>query len=82
MTKCDVSMPMESERTEVTRLLNKIGIKTGDDFILLSPFASSKERNWPLKEVEKLVELINKTIIFLLYLLAILIVLLLRKIPI
>ena len=60
MTKCDVSMPTESERTEVTRLLNKIGIKTGNDFILLSPFASSKERNWPLKEVEKLVELINK----------------------
>ena len=60
MTQCDVSMPLKPERDEVNRLLNEIGIATEREFILLSPFASSKERDWPLHEIEKLVNLIHE----------------------
>ena len=59
MTECDVSLPNIHERNEVDNLLYKFGLRD-KDFIVLSPFASSIERDWPLEEVKKLLNAIKE----------------------
>ena len=56
MTKLDVSMPDKSVSDEVDILLERIGVKSNSDYILLSPFAGLQERNWPVKTAQAFVK--------------------------
>lgn len=57
--RCDVSLPNATERMQVDQLLLEIGIDKDINFIALSPFTSADERDWPLSEAKKLVEMIQ-----------------------
>lgn len=56
MTRPDIGRPTEAECGHVSQLLEQIGLKKGEPFFLLSPFASLTERNWPLDEAARFVK--------------------------
>lgn len=60
MEKCDVSLPNQDEKRKVDDLLHDININPNAQYMLISPFASSEERNWPLKNIRMLVKSLEK----------------------
>ena len=56
MDRLDVAMPSERVRRETAALLESIGLEDGQPFLLLSPFASMEQRNWPADSVRAFVQ--------------------------
>ena len=55
MDRLDVALPSEHVRQETAEMLESIGIEDGQPFLLLSPFASMEQRNWPAEAVHAFV---------------------------
>ncbi len=56
MDRLDVAMPSERVQSETAALLESIGLEDGQPFLLLSPFASMEQRNWPADSVRAFVQ--------------------------
>ena len=56
MDRLDIARPSEVVQQETTRMLERIGIEAGQPFLLLSPFASMEQRNWPAEAVREFVK--------------------------
>lgn len=59
MTDIEVSPPTPADCSAVKKLLQTVGCKE-HEYILLSPFAGLKERNWPLEAARDLVSRIER----------------------
>lgn len=62
MSELDISKPNQEEVDGANRLLNNIGINPQEPYVLLSPYTSYYKRDWPEKEIEKLIRMIDQKI--------------------
>ena len=56
MDRIDIARPSEDDVHATAAMLQNIGIEEGQPFLLLSPFASLEQRNWPAAAVRAFVQ--------------------------
>ena len=59
MTKPDIGTPTQEDCHHVSGMLREMGLDK-EEFVILSPFAALAERNWPLKEAARFIQIIEK----------------------
>ena len=60
MDVLDVSLPAQQDKAAVDRLLQQVGLAIDAPYILLTPFAGLEQRNWPVDEAAKFVQMAER----------------------
>lgn len=60
MSNCEISRPSMQDRIAVNEYLEKIGIASIQDFVVLSPFTNFYLKNYPVSESKSLVRMIEQ----------------------